>query len=109
MAAKSDYDSNFGAIAHLPGRRGYRSRYSYQSHGLRFETIRPGQELDNFRAYINGLVELEEYDGPEGDNDGWFLGSQLRTRGSIHSDTWIGTVRDLLDMHTIAIFPVGGL
>ncbi|WP_262459311.1 S8 family peptidase [Alloalcanivorax balearicus] len=91
-----------------PGRRGYRSRYSYQSHGLRFETIRPGQELDNFRAYINGLVELEEYDGPEGDNDGWFLGSQLRTRGSIHSDTWIGTVRDLLDMHTIAIFPVGG-
>lgn len=91
-----------------PGRRGYRSRYSYQSHGLRFETIRPGQELDNFRAYINGVVELEDYDGPEGNNDGWFLGSQLRTRGSVHSDTWMGSVQDLLDMHTIAIFPVGG-
>lgn len=91
-----------------PGRRGYRSRYSYQSHGLRFETIRPGQDLDNFRAYINGRVKLEGYDGPEGDNDGWFLQSQLRTRGSVHSDTWTGTVRDLVDMHTIVIFPVGG-
>ncbi len=91
-----------------PGRRGYRSRYSYQSHGLRFETIRPGQSLDNFRAQINGKVELEDYDGPEGDNYGWFLQSQLRTRGSIHSDTWTGSVNDLIDMHTIAIFPVGG-
>lgn len=27
-----------------PGRRGYRSRYSYQSHGLRFEAIRPGRQ-----------------------------------------------------------------
>lgn len=91
-----------------PGRRGYRSRYSYQSHGLRFETIRPGQELDNFRAYINGLVELDDYGGPEGANDGWFLGSQLRTRGSIHSDQWVGTVSEIVDMHTIAVFPVGG-
>jgi hypothetical protein len=91
-----------------PGRRGYRSRYSYQSHGLRFEAIRPGQNIDNFRAYINGLVEVDDYDGPEGDNEGWFLGNQLRTRGSIHSDTWTGSSSDLIDMHTIAIFPVGG-
>ena len=91
-----------------PGRRGYRSRYSYQSHGLRFETIRPGQSLENFRAYINGLANMDDYDGPEGDNDGWFLGDQLRTRGSVHSDKWTGSAQDLADMHTIAVFPVGG-
>lgn len=91
-----------------PGRRGYRTRYSYQSHGLRFETIRPGQSLKNFRSYINGLANMDGYDGPEGDNDGWFLGEQLRTRGSVHSDEWIGSAQDLADMHTIAVFPVGG-
>lgn len=91
-----------------PGRRGYRTRYNYQSHGLRFQTIRPGQSLSNFRAYINGLANNDDYDGPEGDTDGWFLGEQLRTRGSIHSDEWAGTAQDLADMHTIAVFPVGG-
>jgi len=73
-----------------PGRRGYRQRYSYQSHGLRFEVIRPGQSLENFRAFINALATVEDYDGPEGDGDGWQLGPQLRTRGSLHSDTWTG-------------------
>ncbi len=91
-----------------PGRRGYRQRYSYQSHGLRFEVIRPGQSLENFQAYVNGLANNDKYDGPEGNNDGWTLGPQLRTRGSLHADTWTGAAADLADMHTIAVFPVGG-
>lgn len=91
-----------------PGRRGYRSRYSYQSHGLRFTTIRPGQTLENFRSMVNGLAITDDYTGPEGDNEGWFLGPQLRTRGSVHSDRWNGSVAELLDMHTIAVFPVSG-
>jgi len=91
-----------------PGRRGYRRRYSYQSHGLRFEVIRPGQSLENFQAYVNGVANSDEYEGPEGNNDGWTLGPQLRTRGSLHVDTWTGPAADLADMHTIAIFPVGG-
>jgi len=91
-----------------PGRRGYRQRYSYQSHGLKFEVIRPGQSLDNFRSYVNGIASSDDYDGPEGNADGWFFGTQLRTRGSIHSDTWTGTAADLAEMHTIAVYPVGG-
>lgn len=93
-----------------PGRRGYRRRYSYQSHGLRFDVIRPGQTLPNFRAFINQRAneETEEYTGPEGDNEGWKLGAQLRTRGSLHSDTWTGPAALLADMHTIAVYPVGG-
>jgi Subtilase family len=91
-----------------PGRRGYRQRFSYQSHGLRFEVIRPGQSLENFRAFINGLANAEDYEGPEGDADGWHLGPQLRTRGSLHADIWTGSAAALADMHTIAVFPVGG-
>lgn len=93
-----------------PGRRGYRSRYAYPSHGLRFDVIRPGQSLDNFRASINKVANeaMENYTGPEGDNDGWRLGPALRSRGSLHSDTWIGSAADLADMHTIAVYPVGG-
>lgn len=93
-----------------PGRRGYRSRYSYPSHGLRFDVIRPGQSLENFRASINKVANeaMEDYTGPEGDSDGWRLGPALRSRGSLHSDTWIGPAAALADMHTIAVYPVGG-
>lgn len=93
-----------------PGRRGYRQRFSYQSHGLRFEVIRPGQSLENFRAFINknSLADVEDYDGPEGDADGWHLGPQIRTRGSLHADVWTGSAAALADMHTLAVFPVGG-
>jgi len=91
-----------------PGRRGYRQRFSYQSHGLRFEVIRPGQSLENFRAFINKLADVEDYDGPEGDAYGWHLGPQMRTRGSLHADVWTGSAAALADMHTLAVFPVGG-
>lgn len=91
-----------------PSRRGYRQRYSYQSHGLRFEIIRPNQSINNFRSYINGLADSTDYFGPEGDNEGWVFGSQLRTKGSVHSDVWSGSAADLADMNTIAVFPVGG-
>ena len=91
-----------------PGRRGYRQRFSYQSHGLRFEVIRPGQSLPNFTASINKLAAYEDYDGLEGDAEGWLLGTQLRTRGTIHSDIWTGTAQALADMNTIAVYPVGG-
>lgn len=93
-----------------PGRRGYRQRYSYQSHGLRFNVIRPSQSLENFRAAINRVANdaVEDYQGVEGDSSGWLLGSQIRTRGSLHSDTWAGSAADLADMHTLAVYPVGG-
>ena len=93
-----------------PGRRGYRQRYSYQSHGLRFNVIRPGQSLENFRAAINKVVHdvTDDYQGVEGDDGGWSLGPSLRTRGSLHSDTWMGSAADLADMHTIGVYPIGG-
>jgi hypothetical protein len=91
-----------------PGRRGYRNRFSYQSHGLRFEVSRPGQTEENFQGVINKLLEAEDYEGPEGDLDGWRFGSNMRTRGSIHSDVWEGNAASLIDMNKIAVVPVSG-
>ena len=91
-----------------PGRRGYRSRYRYQSHGLRFDVIRPLQSEANFRQKVNDHAKDESYDGPEDQDSGWMLGPNLRTRGSLHSDTWHGTAADLLQRHTLAVYPVAG-
>ncbi|WP_249824217.1 hypothetical protein [Escherichia coli] len=91
-----------------PSQKGFRRQYSYQSHGLRFAVIRPNQTLENFRASINRNANNEEYNGPEGDASGWFLGPQLRIRGSLHSDAWKGSAADLTEMNTIAVYPVGG-
>ncbi|PTA00792.1 subtilase [Escherichia coli] len=91
-----------------PSQKGFRRQYSYQSHGLRFAVIRPNQTLENFRASINRNANNEEYNGPEGDASGWFLGPQLRVRGSLHSDAWKGSAADLTEMNTIAVYPVGG-
>lgn len=91
-----------------PGRKGNRQRYSYQSHGLRFDVIRPDQSYNNFLASINKLAVSEEYNGPEGDNSGWQFGPKLRTRGSLHSDIWTGSASQLARMNTIAVYPVSG-
>ena len=91
-----------------PGCRGYRDRFRYQSHGLRFAVIRPDQKLENFLASINKLAVTEEYKSLEGTATGWFLGPKLRTRGCLHADMWSGSAAALANMHTIAIFPVGG-
>jgi hypothetical protein len=40
--------------------------------------------------------------------EGWLFGSQIRTRGSLHSDTWTGSAADLANMDVIAVYPVGG-
>ncbi len=91
-----------------PGRRGFRSKFRYQSFGLRFAVIRPQQTESNFRAMINDNAKDTNYDGPEGDDGGWLFGSRLRSRGSIHCDTWEGSAADLARRHTLAVYPVSG-
>ena len=36
------------------------------------------------------------------------LGQKLRSRGSIHSDVWVGTAAELADKKYVAIYPVSG-
>ena len=91
-----------------PQNKGYRSRFSYQSFGLRFKMLSPNQTLPNFKASINKKALYDEYDGSDSDSSNWVFGPNLRTRGSIHSDVWKGSAIDLMTMDYLAIYPVSG-
>lgn len=93
-----------------PSARGVKSRYRYESHGLRFEVKRPLEEEDEFRARINALArDAEEGTQTSGGGDpDWLLGTRSRHRGSLHSDIWKGTAADLASRGVLAVFPVGG-
>lgn len=93
-----------------PGRIGWTRKHRYQSHGLRFDVIRPTEGVEAFRQRISSA----EWDGPEsrpdnvGETRNWAVGEQGRTRGSIHSDWWTGTASELASCGHIAVYPVTG-
>ena len=92
-----------------PSRRGVRSRYRYESHGLRFDVKRPLESTDDFRKRINLLAKDEEEGTSFSGNDPyWLIGKQCRHRGSLHSDIWQGTAADLASRGAIAVYPTAG-
>lgn len=93
-----------------PTRRGWRRRYRYASHQLRFALREAEETNDDFRKRINKKALGEEEERPErsGGSDGWYLGSEIRNRGSIHSDSWNGTASDLAARGLVAVYPVTG-
>lgn len=92
-----------------PGERGWSSKYRYASHGLRFDVRRSLESLEQFEQRINQQARDEEFDKNSVKETGkWDLGEQLRSLGSIHSDTWRGSAVDLAARGYIAIYPVLG-
>jgi hypothetical protein len=93
-----------------PTRRGFRARYRYASHQLRFDLREPDETNDEFRGRINrkALAEEEERPTRSGGPDGWIVGTETRNRGSLHSDIWEGTAADLAARGMVAIYPVTG-
>ena len=93
-----------------PGRRGWKKRYRYASHGLRFSVIKPTESIDEFRKRLNqrALEDNEEKPITGGDSSDWYLGEQARNHGSLHSDIWVGTAVDLAERGVIGIYPVSG-
>lgn len=92
-----------------PSARGVRSRYRYESHGLRFDVKRPYESDADFLARINDAAQQVEEGIPmQGNDPHWTLGPQRRHRGSIHSDTWTGTAAALASRGAIGVFPVTG-
>ena len=94
-----------------PARRGWGRKYSYASHGLRFEVKRHLESLDNFRQRINKMARDEDVDrqgGTSPSDKNWTLGINLRKLGSVHSDTWSGSAVELAQRGYIAVFPVMG-
>ena len=93
-----------------PSRRGHRSRYRYESHGLRFDVKRPLESVVEFRKRVN-LAARDEDEGSPRRSDGdpaWLIGARGRHRGSLHGDIWQGTAADLASRGAIAVYPTAG-
>lgn len=93
-----------------PSNRGIKSRYRYESHGLRFEVKRPLESDEQFRHRINlAARDAEEGSRTSSGNDpNWMLGTRNRHRGSLHSDIWRGQAAELASRGMLAVFPVSG-
>ena len=94
-------------ISPNPSRRGWKGRYVYPSHGLRFDVKRPLESVEHFRARVNKLAD----DGTSptiGESGNWTLGPKLRRRGSLLTDIWTGTAAELADRGAVAVFPSAG-
>ena len=53
-------------------------------------------------------MDDDDTERSSGDSKGWLLGSQLRHRGSVHSDRWRGLAAELAEREYIAVYPVIG-
>src|SRR3984893_463231 len=93
-----------------PGRRGWKKRHRYASHGLRFDLKTPTETADEFRKRLNQRALDEDEDKPDagGGATEWFLGEMARNKGSIHSDVWVGTAADLAERGVVGIYPISG-
>lgn len=91
-----------------PGEIGWKDRYRYPSHGLRFKVNGPTEKVDHFVRRINKIDQaIGGRPGTSGPSEKWVIG-ESRDCGSIHSDIWRGTASDLANSEYVAILPVVG-
>lgn len=98
-------------IEPLASRRGWRRRYAYASHGLRFDLQRPNESTAGFVTRVNRAAKSEEEGGgPSAIGDAkWLVGPKQRDRGSLHQDIWTGYGAELATTGGgLAVNAVGG-
>ena len=94
-----------------PGSRAANNKYRYQSCGLRFRLQTPTESFTNLIARVSADVtsgERLDYRYPEDAAEGWRIGADNCSRGSVHSDVWTGTAAALSSMGHLVVFPVNG-
>jgi hypothetical protein len=91
------------------GEIGWKDKYRYQSHGLRFDVNNVGEKEKEFRQRMNiaGREEDEDFQGNSG-AERWKVGKDNRSNGSIHSDCMEMTAAELSECNLIAVYPVIG-
>lgn len=89
-------------------RRGWRNKYAYRSHGLRFDLQGRTETQAEFVRRINREAQSEEGGSRPTESDRWFLGENARHLGSLHQDEWTGTGAELAHCNNVAVYPVGG-
>lgn len=94
-----------------PGEKGWKDRYRYPSCGLRFDVINSNETIEDFKKRVNvkmrGDDKADSGDGSSG-SERWFLGSDNRDVGSIHSDFIKATAAELSQAKYLAVYPVVG-
>ena len=92
-----------------PGKIGWKDKYRYQSHGLKFHLNSPGESEEEFKKRINKADREEDGDKPDTKSPirYWVIG-QARDKGSIHSDIWKGPAADLASSNLICVSPIIG-
>lgn len=93
-------------------RRGWRRRYSYASHALRFDLQAPLETQQEFVNRVNRDAQRDE-DSEGSSSSGsaserWLIGPNQRNLGSLHQDEWTGSGQELAASSSIAVYPVGG-
>lgn len=90
-------------------RRGWRQRYAYPSHSLRFELQDPLESEVQFVQRVNQDADTEE--AGERSQSGqvkWLVGANQRNLGSLHQDEWETSGIELAQSGKLAVYPVGG-
>ena len=93
-----------------PSRRGWRRRFAYASHGLRFDLKASTETKDEFVQRLNREAETKERPTTRSSAkaDLWILGPNQRNKGSLHQDIWQGIGAELADQGAIAVYAIGG-
>lgn len=91
-------------------RRGWRRRYSYASHALRFELQGPLETEREFVQRVNRDAQRDEEGAGRrtSASERWFVGPNQRNAGSLHQDEWTGSGHELAASSSLAVYPVGG-
>ena len=91
-----------------PGEIGWKDKYRYQSHGLRFDLSNATDTEDIFKSRVNAAMRDEDLDHGIAGSDRWTIGKQGRSLGSIHSDSWTEAASIISACNKIAVYPVVG-
>ena len=92
-----------------PGEIGWKDRYRYRSHGLKFDVNRVGESQEDFKKRVNKAAREEDDTGNiSKDGGNWKIGSQNRNLGSVHSDFIVSTGAELSTCNFIGVFPLIG-
>ncbi|RWR21777.1 subtilisin family serine protease [Agrococcus lahaulensis] len=91
-------------------RRGWRQRYAYASHALRFDLQGALETQQQFVARINRDAQADEGGSSRTatTTDRWLVGQNQRGLGSLHQDEWWGSGAELAQCNSVAVYPVGG-
>ena len=91
------------------GEIGWKDKYRYQSHGLRFDVNNVDESEEVFRKRINIAAREEDEDFQANSGaERWKVGKDNRSNGSIHSDYMEMTAAELSECNHIAVYPVIG-